>query len=98
MGTLGWWNTMPVFFCARVEATWQSIAWLFAYLVACSSEMTLEDFDDHQLSLVGMSVLSKDHLRVSYTVYVDILSQVHTALRFGNVPVLKFLLQPDANI
>lgn len=60
--------------------------------------MTLEDFDDHQFSLVGMSVLSKDHLRVSYTVYVDILLQVQEALRFENVPVLKFLLQPDANI
>ena len=69
--------------------------------MACSSKMPLEDFDDHQLSLMGMSVLSKDHLCVSYTVYVDMhncILQVKEAVSFGDVPVLKFLLQPDANI
>lgn len=54
---------MRVYF-VHVEATWQSFAGLLAYLMACSSKMTLEDFDDHQLSLVGMSVLSKNHLCV----------------------------------
>ena len=69
--------------------------------MACSSKVTLENFDDHQLSLVEMSVLSKDHLCVSYTIHVDThicSSQVKAAVSFGNVPVLKFLLQPDANI
>ena len=50
----------------------------FAHLMACSSKMTLEDFDDHQLSFVAMSVLSKDHLCTSYTLYVC----QHAQLRF----------------
>ncbi len=69
--------------------------------MACSSKMTLEDFDDHQLSLVGMGVLSKDHLCVPYTVNVDVhncILQVKEAVSCGDVPVLRFLLQPDANI
>ncbi len=63
--------------------------------------MTLEDFDDHQLSLMGMSILSKNHLCVSQTIYVDMhscISQGKEAVSFEDIPVLKFLLQPDANI
>lgn len=60
--------------------------------------MTLEDFDDHQLPLVGMSVLSKNHLCVIHCFCQC--AQLHTTREgsYGDVPVLKFLLQPDANI